>query len=186
MPEHENITADADNHEPMGLSSLTGGTSDAKKVYHSDGAGSGSWTRANPHGSWRYTAIGTGTTFTTPSTYTLMNVVGAGTHLTDFTENSLGRLTYTGTNDAHCHSVCDITLKHSTGSGQDIFFDVYKNGVSISAENAITADSGNYQHIALHWDVVLSTNDYVEVYLKTASGNVIIHEAYMFAMGMPA
>lgn len=177
--QHNTLTT-TDLHEPKGVDSAS-----SNEVYLADGAGSGSWVHPNPHGGWRYTAIGTGTTFTGPTSNTLMNVVGVTTHLHDFTNNSLGRLTYTGTPTRHIHLVCDMSLKHSTGSGQDIFFDFYKNGTTASAENVITADSGNYQHMAMHFDAQLSTNDYLEVYLRTPSGNVIIHEAYMFAMGMP-
>lgn len=178
--EHD-VIADGERHEPKGIASATANT-----VYIADGVGSGSWEAHAPHGGWRYTNIGTGTTYTTPSTYTLLNVAGSSTHLYNFTFNSAGRLTYTGTPDRHVHMVVDMSLKHSTGSGQDIYFDVYKNGSTASGENVVTADSGNYQHIAMHWDGVVSTNDYLEIYLKTASGNVIIHEAYMFVMGMPA
>lgn len=177
--EHDAI-ADSERHEPKGVSTATN-----NEVYLADGLGSGVWAHPNPHGGWRYSNIGTGTTFTTPTAYTLMDIVGGTTHLHEFTNNGLGRLTYTGTLDRHCHLVMDTTFKHSTGSGQDVFFEVYKNGAAQSAENVATADSANYQHLALHFDDILSTNDYLEIYIKTVTGNVVIHGAYMFVMGMP-
>jgi len=179
MPiEHKNIT-NADLHEPLDVS-----TAPVDAVYISDGLGSGNWEVPVIHGGWRYEAIGTGTTFTTPTTNTLINVVGVTTFLSEFTNNGLGRLTYTGTKTRHSHLVFDVSLKHSTGAGSDIFFDIYKNGVSTGSENVVSADSTTYQHVAIHYDGQLSTNDYLEIFLRTASGNVIIHEAYMFIMGV--
>lgn len=174
-----NLLSTTDLHEPKGVS-----TAASNDVYMSDGAGSGTWQHSAIHGGWRYADIGTGTTFTTPTTYTLMDVVGVTTTLHDFTNNSLGRLTYTGTPTRNLHMVVDASIKHSTGSGQDIFFEVYKNGVATSSENVITADSGNYQHIAMNYDGSADTNDYFEIYLKTSTGNVVIHAAYMYIIGI--
>ena len=171
--------------EPKGAAAAS-----TNEAYLADGAGSGAWETMNPHGGWRYTNIGTGTTFTTPTSYTLMNVVGGSTHLKQFTNNSLGRLTYTGTPQRHAHCVVDLSFKHSTGSGQDCFFAAYKNGSIIvdntnNAEIVRTADSGNYGHVALHFDTLMATNDYIEIFLKVATGSITIHNAYLFAMGMP-
>lgn len=180
MPiEHKNIT-NADLHEPLDVNTAAVGT-----VYIADGVGSGDWQLANPHGGWRYANIGTGTTFTTPTAYTLMNVVGVTTHLSDVTNNSLGRLTYTGTPNRHIKIILDSSFKHSTGAGNDVFFEVYKNGVAQSAEAVVSADSTTYQRINLHWDGQLVTNDYIEIFLKVAAGNVIIHEAHMIMSGYP-
>ena len=204
--EHADIVS-ANTHEPKGALTATSGhvyvadgigsgvwtnkepkdvpASNLNFVYHSDGAGSGNWKHANPHGGWRYGNIGLGTTYATPTAYTLLDVVGASSQLHDFTYNNAGRLTYTGAADVHYHMVMDSSFKHSTGSGQDVFFELYKNGVAANRENVATADSANYQHMAAHFDDMLSTNDYLEVYIKTASGNIIIHTAYMFLIGMP-
>ena len=176
-----NLLSTTDLHEPKGVS-----TAAANDVYMADGAGSGTWQHAAVHGGWRYADIGTGTTYTAPTAYTLMNVAGVTTTLHDFTNNSLGRLTYTGTPTRNVHMVLDASVKHSTGSGQEIFFEVYKNGVATSSVNVITADSGNYQHIAMHYDGEGATNDYFEIFLKTSTGNVIIHAAYMYIMGVIA
>ena len=175
---------DGGRHEPKGIS-----RAGSNEMYLADGAGSGTWQHSSPHGGWRYNDIGVGTTFSSPTTYTLMNTVGTSTHLHDFTHNSLGRLTYIGTPERHIHMVCDLSFKHSTGSGQDVFFAIYKNGAIVTppdAEMVQSADSANYDHIALHFDDVISTNEYIEIYLKSASGNVIVHSAYMFILGMPS
>jgi len=181
MATEHNIITDPNIHEPKGVAAASANT-----LYIADGAGSGSWVKANPHGGWYYDNIGTGTTFTTPTAYMLMNLSSTATHVDEFTHNSSGRLTYTGAATRHVHIVIDISFKHSTGSGQDVFFVLYHNGAEHVGSNVVqTADSANYQHVAFHWDEVANTNDYWEVYLKTASGNIIVHKAYVFIMGMP-
>ena len=177
---HSSLTGN-ELHEPKGAA-----TAGASEIYVADGAASGSWQQLIPHGGVYYSDIGTGTTFTTPTSYALMNAATTTTHLKEFTNNSLGRLTYTGTNNRHVHIVSDISFKHSTGSGQDCYYAIFVNGVEEAGSNVIqTADSANYQQIAIHWDATLSTDDYVEIYLKTASGNIVVHKVYFFIMGMP-
>jgi hypothetical protein len=184
MPTIEHSTLGAGEiHEPKGITSASSG-----QVYVADGASSGEWIKANPMGGWRYTDIGTGTTFTTPTSYTLMNVASTTTHVSDFTHNSLGRLTYTGTPDRHCRAVVAFSFKHSSGGGNDCYFAIYKNGSILGTPNVEivrSADSNTYDHTALHFDSTASTNDYFECYLKVTSGSITIHQAYMFMMGLP-
>lgn len=185
MVEHVAIS-DPEIHEPKNISTAT-----TNEVYVADGAGSGSWVSLNPYAGWRYSNIGTGTTFTTPTAYTLVNVTSTSSGTPkDFTNNGSGRLTYTGTPSRHLHAVCDFSFKHSTGGGNDVYFAVYKNGAiltqdSINVEMVQTADSANYQRAVIHFDDMAVTNDYYEVYTKTSTGNVIVHTMYMFLMGMP-
>jgi hypothetical protein len=180
---HASLTG-SECHEPKGAT-----TASTNHVYHADGLGSGAWYSVMAHGGWRYNDIGTGTTFTTPSSYTLCDVTGAASTLDEFTFNNAGRLTYTGTPNRSIHGVYEFSFKHSTGSSQDVYFAAYLNGSilqngSYNAEMVVTADSANYMHISAHFHGDISTNDYFEIYLKTASGNVIIHSAHMNIMGM--
>jgi len=178
--EHDAI-ADGERHEPKGIAAAA-----VNDVYLADGAASGSWQHMNPHAGMFYTNIGTGTTFTTPTTYTLLNMATTATQLDEFTHNSLGRITYTGTETRHFHLAANLTVKHSTGTGQDVFFGWHKNGVLQTGGEAVqTADSANYDSISMHWDTVLTTNDYMELFVKVATGDSIIHTYYMFAIGMP-
>jgi len=180
--QHSVLTG-ADLHEPKGAAAAT-----AKHVYVADGLGSGSFQLLNPFGSYRYNDIGTGSTYTGPTSYTIVNPSSTGGTLSDFTHNGSSRLTYTGTVTRHAHAVFDLSYKHSTGSGQDCYFAIHKNGSVLGTPNAeivSTADSGNYQHVAMHFDDMMATNDYYELYCKTASGNVIVHTMYLFVMGMP-
>ncbi len=180
MPvEHENIT-DAELHEMKGAAGAS-----INEVPHSDGAGGSVWNVPMPTAGWKYSAIGSGTTFTTPTSYSLINVVGADTVvMADWDNNDLGRLTYSGSLRMHGHFVFDITFKHSSGSGQDCFFDVFQDGSTASFENVVSADNASYNHVAFHADVIMTTNSYIEMFCKVSSGNIIIHTAYMFCMGM--
>lgn len=177
--EHSVLTT-TELHEPKGIAAAT-----ADYVYLADGTGSGDWERANPHGGIRYTDLTTGTTFTTPTTDTLVNVATAVTHAADFTTNDLGRLTYTGTPARHIHAVMDFTVKHSSGGGNDMFFQIYKNGSPFDAEIAVSADSSTFMQVPIHFDNVVATNDYFELYCKAASGNIVVYQLYSFIMGMP-
>ena len=178
MVEHVDIP-DGERHEPKGADAATAG-----QVYVADGSNSGNWRISNPYGGWRYSDIGTGETFTTPTSYTLMDVAGTTTNLKEFSHNSLGRLTYTGSEDTQVKVVCELSFAHSTGSGANCFFEWYKNGVAQSSEMVVAADSTNYQHISLNFDDTLSEDDYVEVFIKTASGDITVHSAYMYAIGV--
>lgn len=178
-----NVLTTTNLHEPKGVAAAS-----ANEVYVADGAASGAWEFLNPYGGWRYNDIGSGTTYTGPTAYEVMNVVGTTTTVKNFTHNALGRLTYTGTESRHFHGVVDISFLHSTAGGQDCYFAIYKNGSVLGTPNAecvIGADASDYRRMALHFDDMAATNDYYEVWLKVASGNITIHTAYMFMMGMP-
>jgi len=179
--QHSSLTG-AELHEPKGVAAASADT-----VYVADGGGSGNWEILNPYGGILYNDIaGSGTTITTPSAYTIMDIAATATHLNGFTTNNLGRLTYTGTTDRHAHAVFDMSYKHTTGSGQDVTFGVYKNGSLLSNYEAIsTADSNSFQRMVLHFDSMMTTNDYYEVYVKTPSGSVEVYHFYFFMMGMP-
>ena len=182
MPAEHNTITDPELHEPKGVAAAS-----ANAVYLADGLGSGAWEHAAPHAGFYYSDIGTGTTLTTPTAYTLVGPATTATHVDDFTHNSLGRVTFTGASDRHVHMVCDIVFKHSTGGGQDCFFTIFKNGIEQTGADIVqSADSTDYQKIAMHWDDQASTNDYYEIYSKASTGSIIVHKYYVFVMGMPA
>jgi len=176
--EHVNI-ADPEIHEPKGVAAASDG-----QVYVADGVGSGDW-RFIPHSACYYDNIGTGTTLTTPTAYTLIGPASTGDSLPrDFTHNSLSRLTYTGTDniDANVHAA--ITFKHSSATAVDCFFQFHVNGVAVTgAQHASAGLSGTYQHVSLASHIDLTTNDYVEVFCKTASGDIVVHAISLIAEG---
>jgi hypothetical protein len=167
--EHDSIT-DPEIHEPKGVSTASSG-----QFYLADGVGSGAW-RYCPHSQCEYSNIGTGTTITGPTAYTLIGPVTTGDSLPrDFTHNSLGRLTYTGATSLDLSVHASISFKHSTGSGQDCYFQVHKNGSPAGTEMVASADSANYQHISINAHIDITTNDYIEIWCKVATGNIIVH-----------
>lgn len=176
--EHKSI-ADAERHEPKGIS-----TASAGQIYICSAAGAGVW-RYIPHGACYYSDIGTGTTITTPTAYTLIGPATVGDAIPrDFTHNSLGRLTYTGATAIDISVAISITLTHSSATLVDTLFQIHKNGIAITgAEHGTAALSGNYTHASLHSHTGLVTNDYIEVYVKSASGNVVIHSMNLSIKG---
>jgi len=161
-------------------------TATAGQVYVADGAASGDW-KVFAHASFYYAAIGTGTTYTAPTAYTL---IGPTTVLDAapiaFSSNNTGRLTYTGVTTTDVSVTVSIAFKHSTGSGQDCYFQIYKNGAGVTgAEFPQAANSTNFTTHAFTAHFSMATNDYLEVYLKTSSGNVIVHAINLIAHGHP-
>lgn len=180
MPvEHVNIT-DPEIHEPKGAASAVVG-----KVYVSDGAGSGNW-RYRAHSHLYYSNVGTGTTITTPTSYTLINPTTIGDSAPhDFSHNSAGRLTYTASFSQDMSITMSCTFKHSAGSGVDCYFAIYKNGVIVpGTEHVRTANSANFNSISLNGHANnITTNDYFEVYCKCASGSIVVHALNLSVRG---
>jgi hypothetical protein len=178
--EHNTLT-DPELHEPKGVASAT-----ANQMYLADGAGSGDW-RNFPHSHMYYSDIGTGTTITTPTAYTVINPTTVGdTDPHDFSHSGAGKLTYTGTDTVDASIAVTLTIKHSTGSGVDCYFAVYKNGAAIAGgEHVHTADSANYGNVVLIVHTELVTSDYIEIYCKAASGNIVVHAMNVDIDGRP-
>lgn len=177
--EHVDIT-DPDIHEPKGVAAAS-----ASQVYVADGAGSGDW-RYIPHSSCYYSNLGTGTTITAPTSMTVVNPVTSGdTDPKEFTHNSAGRLTYTGSTTMDFNVNVSMTVKHSSASLVDIQVQLYKNGTTAVAGtlHATAALSGNYTHVTICGHLELTTNDYIEVFVLSASGNVIVHTFSMTVEG---
>lgn len=176
--EHVDIT-DPELHEPKGASTASVGM-----VYVANGAGSGTW-KLLSHASCSYSNIGTGTTYTTPTIYTLINPTTTGDSAPiGFSHNSAGRLTYTGTASVDVTVTAYVTFKHSTGAGTDCYFALHKNGTLVTnGANVLTADSANYKSIPIVAHLSVVTNDYLELYCKTASGNIVVHSFVITAEG---
>ena len=179
MPNVANSTlTDPNLPEPKGASAASAG-----QVYVANGAASGTW-RYLPHSYCYYTNIGTGTTYTAPTSMTLLNPVTTGdSNPRDFTHNSAGRLTYTGATTLDVTVTVTITLKHS-GAATDVQFQVFKNGVAVTGtKHVATANSSTYENVTMVSHASMATNDYVEIYTLTASGNVIVHAFSLTVQG---
>lgn len=107
--------------------------------------------------------------------------------LRDFTVGTDGRLTFTGVADRHFHIAATLNLTCGVPN-QIVGACIAKNGVAIDESQTrvvITAGS-SIVTMALHYDLMLTTNDYIEVWLANHStGNgLTVEYFYFFAMGM--
>ncbi len=111
----------------------------------------------------------------------------------DFDMPVNNRLRYTGRPAYHMHISCSISMitagnqkkpsfklflwDDSAGSG------ALADGSQVNRFVATGADEGS---TALHWDMMLNTNDYVELHVAnlTDTTNVTVTNIYMFLMGM--
>ena len=135
-----------------------------------------------------YVSTPVATTVTTAGTYYLGAGITTSTALHRFLHNTAGRLTYTGTPTIHAHIAASISFVTS-GTSDRI-------GVGIAINGAVQTGSINRQLVgtgadvastALHWDVMMSTNDYIEMWVtnEDASGQTVtLQNGYMFALGM--
>ena len=111
--------------------------------------------------------------------------------LSDFTMPTDNRITYTGTPTIHVHVAVTIAMT-SVGNNQTIAIRVVKNADETDADSVASqtrrfvgtgADVGS---TALHFDAMMDTNDYIEIWAEnqTSGGNIEITDMYFFALGM--
>jgi len=102
-----------------------------------------------------------------------------------------GRLTYTGDVDIHTHVAVTITM--SSGSNNQVAsLRVVKNALPNDADAAASeADrkmgtGGDVGSTALHYDSMMSTGDYLEVWMRnqTSTADMTLNHVYFFILGM--
>jgi len=176
--EHSTLTS-TELHEPKGANSA-----DANTVYVANGVGSGAW-RISPNAFCSYVSP-TGTTIVAPTTFTLLNPPTSTTGtLREFSHNSAGRLTYTGTNPMTFRVHAQISFQHiGAGSGiVDII--VFKNNLPIGVPcSTNVSGSGSVSHLSGLNQFDLTTNDHVEVYIQASTGDVLIETFVLSAEGI--
>jgi hypothetical protein len=96
------------------------------------------------------------------------------------------RLQYIGTPDIHVHGVVDFS-SIASNSNKDLEYGVALNG-TIIAHSVNRRTHGNTDHGigACHFDTMLSTNHYLEIYVRNLTDvtDLTLVHAYMFVMGM--
>ena len=165
--EHSTLTT-GELHEPKGIA-----TAQANTVYIADGAGSGNW-RLKPNGYCFYDSD-SGTTISSPSSYTLINVATANSGVQrEFSNNAAGRLTYTGTSTIGVAITGLVSYDH-TGTGTNIKFRIHVNGSPVGPQTRITTGTAIVDRTdVVKFQTTLNTNDYVEVYATCSSGDLKI------------
>lgn len=175
--EHSTLTT-GELHEPKGIA-----TANANTVYIANGAGSGSW-RLKPNGYCEYSSP-TGTTFTTPTSFTLINVGSATKGVQrEFTHNGAGRLTYTGASTIGVEISVSVGYQN-TGAAGVADFGIFKNGAPDSifmSHQCSTA--GEVGHVTMTVQTEMSTNDYIEVYGQVSAGSLVVENFGMSVGGV--
>lgn len=133
------------------------------------------------------------TTINTASVYEKGNCTSQISNLRNFDMPDNNRLRYIGTIPYHMHIACSISMK-TAGNGKLASFKLFHfddsvgsgaviDGSQVNRFVSVGADEGS---TALHWDVVLDTNDYLELHVAnlTDNTNITISNFYMFAVGM--
>ncbi len=112
-------------------------------------------------------------------------------HLKEFDMPSDGRLRYTGSPDVHIHLAVSVSFEEASNN-QDIGFRIAKTGDVADADSVASevtrkiGTAGDHGSVAVHFDTVMSTNDYLELWIQneTSAGNLTTDLVYMFAVGM--
>lgn len=103
-----------------------------------------------------------------------------------FTHSS-GRLTYTGASTRHFHIASTISAT-AAGNNKLIAFAIGKNGTVDAGSRTprFVSTGADVGSLAVHWDLLMSTNDYIEVFVRneTDAVNVTAEALYLFALGM--
>lgn len=170
-------------HEPKGVAAASAGS-----VYIADGAGSGDWKKKHSHinGYINFDAVTPAYQHSVTTSYTPLNPTFSTTLADGFTGavSPNARLIYTGTDNAT--ALCNFTFNFKQASGTNYNLEVvfYKNGAVMNGGHIIvTASSGEWKSATLSDMTSLSTNDYIEIFLKgssaftldVASASLIIH-----------
>jgi hypothetical protein len=174
-------------HEPKGVASANNG-----EVYIANGSGSGNWKELS-----RY--VNGYVTFDAVSPYAYQHAVTTGyTPLNPtfsleatngFTASASpnARLTYVGDEDIVGPINFTLAYKNDSGSSKDFELVFYKNGSVMNGGHIIvTAISGEWNSATLTDLTGLSTNDYVEVFIKGSTTFTLdIASASLTILGVP-
>lgn len=153
-------------HEPKGIAAAT-----RRKVYVSNGSASGSWTELN-RGVGGFITFSTSTPYAHAATTSdsalnpSFSLVANNGFTGEDTPNA--RLKYTGTETITCNLDGIFSIQQASGSKVQVELVLYKNGVELIGSRTITtANSGDWATAPLMFNTTLSTNDYIEVKVRT-------------------
>ena len=181
---NHNTLSDPYLHEPKGITTALAGT-----IYVANGSGSGAWLE-NSRG------IGAYLTYSTASPYAFaattvdapMNPTFSVSVNNGFTGLSSpnARIRYDGTETIAAALDCNFSMQQASGSSKDVQLAMYKNGVEIPGSRMVaTIATGTWNVISLTASTSLSTNDYLEVYVKaSAAATVNFGAGFLRATGI--
>lgn len=153
-------------HEPKGITTATAGS-----VYVADGAGSGDWVDAHSYvnGYLDFDSTTPAYQHSVTTSFTPLDPSFSVSEIKNFTGaiSPNARLVYTGTNDVV--ATCQFSFNFRNGDSVDRNLEVifYKNGSAMNGGHiVITAVAGEWRSANLVDMTSLSTNDYVELFVK--------------------
>ena len=134
------------------------------------------------------------TTIVTPGAYVKAVGTTQANNLRSMDMPVDNRLRFLGTVPYHLHLACSISMT-SVGNNNLASFKLFSwddsagsgsliDGSQVNRFIGTGADEGS---TALHWDLVMSMNDYLELHVAnlTDTDNITVSNFYLFGMGMP-
>jgi len=168
--EHSTLST-GELHEPKGAP-----TASAGQVYVADGSGSGTWTPSDSHIAG-YIAFDAATPAYQHSTTTSDTVLDP-TFTVASSKNFSGatspnaRLVYVGTETVYGSLHFVASVKQASGGDRDLEIALFKNGTELNGTRSIMSiESGKWGTFALNSITSLSTDDYIEVFIKADSAH---------------
>ena len=124
----------------------------------------------------------TPTTISVAATPVLVAGAWAIERASQFTGTAAGRLTYNGAKDVTVPITASLTVEPVSGGSIDISIEIAINGVVASGSKRVgNASSGNPTSITVPWQEVLSSTDFIEVFVanEDGTGNVLVSSAIL-------
>ena len=174
-------------HEPKGVATASSG-----EVYIANGSGSGNWKELSRYVNG-FVPFNSATPYAyqhaVTTTFTPINPTFTLEATNGFTATGTpnARLTYVGTEDIVGPINFTLAYKNDSGSSKDVELIFYKNGAVMNGGHLIvTAISGQWNSATLTDITSLSTNDYVEVFVKgSANFTLDLASASLTILGVP-
>jgi hypothetical protein len=132
------------------------------------------------------------TEFTVPLTINVRAELNPAVTLTTsapamFDSPSAGRLRYIGTTTTVFHVAFSISCRLNSGTNDTFLFEISKNGVAVTGggfKDRLTS-STEYNGLAYHKVITLSTNDYISLFAtnQTSGDDLVIFNLNLVAVG---
>ena len=174
-------------HEPKGASTAAAGD-----VYLANGAGSGAWTELSRYvnGYVNFNAVAPyAYQHSVTTSYTPLNPTFLLNAANGFTASASpnARLVYTGTESITASFNFTIAYKNDSGTNRDVEIVFYKNGVILNGGHIIvSAVSGEWNSATLTDLASITTNDYIEVFVKGSGAFTLdLASASLTILGVP-
>jgi len=144
-----------------------------------------------PYGSM-YWSTAIETSISTVDTWTKAAGTTSSVSLRHFDMPASNRLRYTGTPSIHVHGVVSLST-NTASANKTLRTGAYHYDDSGASGSVLTHSVLERRHasndigaIAIHFDAMLETNDYIELHVKniTDSTNMTVDYGYMFMLGM--